>query len=424
MRSKIIILFSLLLFTFTFAMGQKQVNSPYSRFNIGTLEPTGPFRGQGMGGIGVSMRDNSSIFYVNPASYSSLDTISFVFDFGLDYTMNRLSTGDEGYSSDDMNFDHLVIGFPLAKGFGIAAGVVPVSNGYYRMMERVVAEDPEYDPVIGPYSALHSGEGGLTNFFIGTGIKVSKNLSAGVNMTILFGQLRRSNQFSFDDLFNVYHNNSTERLQMGGINFEYGLQYLLPLKNKNFINAGISYTTGKHYNSDYENFVYRYTSFGTSDTISYTSGVGNAVLLPGTLRAGVSFGKTDKFIAGFDFVTTNWSEADIPGSSGYAADTRTLMFGAEFTPDKFSNFGFLRRMDYRIGGHTGSNYLVIGGEQVKEIGVTAGLGMPMRRTPSKTNLFVDFTRKTGAGSLHTEDYFTVGISINLYDWWFRQRKYE
>jgi hypothetical protein len=148
------------------------------------------------------------------------------------------------------------------------------------------------------------------------------------------------------------------------------------------------------------------------------------VLLPGTLRAGISFGKTDKFIAGFDFVTTNWSEADIPGSSGYAADTRTLMFGAEFTPDKFSNFSFLRRMDYRIGGHTGSNYLVIAGEQVKEIGVTAGLGMPMRRTPSKTNLFVDFTRKTGAGSLHTEDYFTVGISINLYDWWFRQRKYE
>ena len=46
-----------------------------------------------MGGIGIgtSLRDNSSIFFSNPASYSSLDTNSFVFDFGLDYSKNILS---------------------------------------------------------------------------------------------------------------------------------------------------------------------------------------------------------------------------------------------------------------------------------------------------------------------------------------------
>ena len=72
-----------------------------------------------MGGIGIGMRDNSSIYFANPASYSSLDTNSFIFDFGLDYGMNvTLSDGENHYTSDDMNFDHLLMGFPLAKGLG------------------------------------------------------------------------------------------------------------------------------------------------------------------------------------------------------------------------------------------------------------------------------------------------------------------
>jgi len=45
---------------------------------------------------------------------------------------------------------------------------------------------------------------------------------------------------------------------------------------------------------------------------------------------------------------------------------------------------------------------------------------------SKTNLFFDFTRKNGlAGSnLHTENFYTMGISLNLYDFWFVKRKYD
>ena len=134
MRNKLIIVIFISLFSFAFtATGQKLINSPYSRFNIGTLEPAGSFRSLGMGGIGTAMRDNSSIYFSNPASYSSLDTNSFVFDFGLDYSKNFLTEGATKYSSDDMNFDHLIMGFPLAKGWGVALGIVPLSNGYYKI---------------------------------------------------------------------------------------------------------------------------------------------------------------------------------------------------------------------------------------------------------------------------------------------------
>ena len=218
MQHKLTIVIFIFLFTFAFtAIGQKNVNSPYSRFNIGSLDPAGSFKSLGMGGIGTSMRDNSSIFFTNPASYSSLDTNSFVFDFGVDYGMNVLSDGVTKFSSDDINFGHLLMGFPLAKGWGVGIGVVPFSNGYYKMYQTVLKTDPGYDPAVGEYSSYHSGDGGFNTFFLGSGVRLNKNFSVGVNMTMLLGQVGRANQFDFADYNNVFNNNSTETMRMSGL---------------------------------------------------------------------------------------------------------------------------------------------------------------------------------------------------------------
>jgi hypothetical protein len=427
MQNKTIIFILISLFSFAItANGQKLINSPYSRFNIGTLEPVGSFRSLGMGGAETAFRDNSSIHFSNPASYSSIDTNSFIFDFGLDYGKDILSDGVSSYSSYDINFDHLIIGFPLAKGWGVTAGLIPLSNGYYKMSESVLKSNPEYDPIVGEYTSNHVGNGGFTNFFIGSGISLNKNFSVGVNMTVLFGQINRINQFEFADFSNVFNDNSTEKLQLGGINFDYGIQYTASLKNNYFLNAGVSLNSGKNYNSNYEQLSYKYSSYNTRDTISYISDNSTKTFIPGTLRFGISFGKNNKFTTGIDYVTAKWSNSKIPGANGYAADTRSLLLGAEFIPDKFSNYSFLKRLEYRIGGHIGDNYIIINGEQVKEYGASIGIGLPMIRSMSKTNLFFDFTRKTGstASNLHTENFYTMGISLNLYDFWFLKRKYE
>jgi hypothetical protein len=426
MRNKLIIITLISLFSFSFtATGQKLINSPYSRFNIGTLEPAGSFRSLGMGGLETGMRDNNSIFFSNPASYSSLDTSSFVFDFGLDYSKIKLSDGVSKYSSDDMNFDHLLMGFPIAKGWGVALGIVPLSNGYYQMTETIQEGDPGYNAMVGGYSTYHAGEGGFTNFFLGSGIRINKNFSVGANMKVIMGQVRRLNEFVFNDFYYTYHDNSTERLQLSGINFDYGLQYSTPIKKDYFFNAGISLSSGKNYNSKFDHIVFKYTAYSTSDTISYVSDDSTKAFIPGTLKAGISFGKINKLTVGIDFSTTKWSTAKIPGPSGYAADTKSWIFGAEYIPDRFSNYSYLKRIAYRVGGHIEDNYLIVNGEQIKEYGATIGLGIPMR-TFSRTNLFFDFTRKTGsaANGLHNENYYTMGVSLNLYDWWFIKKKYD
>jgi hypothetical protein len=422
-----VILISLFSLSLTVS-GQKLVNSPYARFNLGSLEPAASFRSLGMGGIGTAMRDNSSLFFTNPASYSSIDTTSFLFDFGLDYSINVLSDGASSFSSDDINFDHLLMGFPLSKGWGVALGIVPVSNGYYKIANVVRQGDANYDPLVGAYSSYHGGDGGFNNFFLGSGIKLNKNFSVGVNMTILFGQINRVYRVDFIDFYNTFNNNASESLQLGGVNFDYGIQYTTSSKNKYFFNAGASYTSKKYYNTDYKLITYRYTAYGanSNDTVSYSSGDSASSFIPGTLKLGIAFGIKNKLTAGFDFISTKWSKSKIPGSAGYAADTKSYLFGLEYIPEKFSNYSFLRRLEYRVGAHFEDNYLILKGEQIKEYGASFGIGLPMRRSNSKTNLFIDYTRKSGSeiNGLHTENYYTMGISLNLYDFWFVKRKYD
>ena len=422
MRHKLLLAFLIPLISLSFtAHSQKLVNSPFSRFNIGSIDPSGSFRTLGMGGTGISMRDNSSINYANPASYSSFDTISFIFDFGLDYSMNYLSDSLSKSSSDDINFNHLLMGFPLAKGWGFALGVVPVSNGYYKISNSIRSNDINTKG----YYESHSGNGGLTNFFIGSGININKHFSAGVNMTVMFGKLERYDTIQFADN-NVFNDVKAEKLQLGGVNLAYGMQYTTTFKNNYFINAGASLSSDKKYKSNFENFTSTFTLYGTQDTISYVSDKITKAFIPGTLNLGVSFGKKNKFTTELDLVMTKWSKASIPGTSGYAADTKSLLFGLEYIPDKYSNYSFLKRMEYRVGGHIGNNYLVVKGEQLKEYGASFGIGIPLRKSLSKTNFFFDFTRRTGStGSiLPTENVYSLGISLNLYDRWFEKRKYD
>ena len=77
--------------------------------------------------------------------------------------------------------------------------------------------------------------------------------------------------------------------------------------------------------------------------VPYVADNSAKTFIPATVRAGISFGKKNKFTAGLDYVTTKWSASKIPGSAGYAADTRVSGFGAEYIPDKYSNYSYFKQ---------------------------------------------------------------------------------
>jgi hypothetical protein len=411
--------------------GQKQVNTPYARFNIGTLNPQGSFRSLAMGGTGVAMRDNNSVYFCNPASYSGIDTASFIFNFGVDFAILKLDDGTDNFTSRDMNFNHLLMGFPLSRRIGVALGLLPVSNGYYYLSEKIESGDPGYDPIIGELAYVHKGTGSLSKAFAGAGVEISRNLSAGINFSVLLGEIQRLNQFEFADYASSYNQRGNEVLKISGINFDYGLQYTREFEKSRFLNLGLSYEGAKNYSSSHEVLKERFTIYNSSayspDTLSfYSNSAKDSTRLPSSVRAGIAFGKKDRFAVELDFSYTPWKDGRVHGESSMLGNISSFNFGLEYIPDKYSNTSFFKRIEYRLGGHYADNYLVINGTQLKEYGVSSGFAIRMRGSMSKATFYFDYTRKQGeiASGLHNENIYSFGVSLNLYDYWFIKRKFE
>lgn len=84
-RSKLVAIAVLLLVSFISANSQSFVTySPYSKFGIGEMRVRGYANTKAMGGLSQGIRNEQWINYLNPASYTAQDTMSFVFDFGVE----------------------------------------------------------------------------------------------------------------------------------------------------------------------------------------------------------------------------------------------------------------------------------------------------------------------------------------------------
>ena len=56
------------------ANAQSGINSPYSRYGVGTLSDVSTGITKSMGGIGAGFRHPNTLNLKNPASYSTVDT--------------------------------------------------------------------------------------------------------------------------------------------------------------------------------------------------------------------------------------------------------------------------------------------------------------------------------------------------------------
>ncbi len=416
----LICLFALLA---TGAAAQKKVYSPFARYGIGNLEQQGTFRSRAMGGISSGLRDNLTLNYLTPASYSSIDTASFLFDFGLDYGVTRLDEGDMTYYSRDLTFSHIMLGFPVMKGLGVAAAIVPYSNAYYN-----IGGETSSGGVAGELYEYHNGTGGYQKVLLGAGYSPFSYISAGVNMFVIFGDVMRLNDFIFTSDNNYFNTRKQSTVSMNGIGVEASMQLMVPLPDKWYVNAGFNFTPSFNLKTSTEEIIFRYSNYRTSllssDTLYQVSGSPTS-RLPASIRAGLAVGKSDKFTAGADIVYSKWTKASLPDTYGTYRDAISLHAGAEYIPDKFSNYSFFDRIEYRIGCRYGESYTLFEDDRINEYGITFGAGIPMRRSRSRISLFVDMSGRGGpADDMVRETRITVGASLNLFDYWFLKAKYD
>jgi len=408
-------------FTF-FSYTQINTNSPYSRFGIGDLAKKGFANNHAMGGIAIGVRSPEYINYLNPASYSAQDSMSFIFNFGLIGNSTKFITSEDNLTRQNFNLHHLAVAFPVTKWLNTSAGLIPYSNVGYKLKEEISLQG--FGTVINYYD----GAGGINQFFWGNSIKLGNKLSVGFNASYLFGSIDQRKTLTFPDNESAFQTLIENRILIGDFLFGLGAQY------SNNLNDALSYTIGLTFDNKtklkaYQDLMTRNiisTAGGANiDTLELFTGKSSHLTIPTNLGIGITLKHTNKLIIGADYSFRKWSDYESLGVSDSLENSNTLNFGMEYTPDRSDFINFFKRIHYRLGGHFSNTYLYLKNNQIKDFGISFGVGIPFMNTRTSFNLSFEWgQRGTIKNNLLKENYAFISFSLTLYEFWFFKPKYD
>jgi len=400
-------------------------SSPYSRYGIGTLNGYSSGRSSAMGGIGIGSRYGYQINTGNPASYTAVDSMTFLMDFGVNSKHTIYQSDNLKNGSNEVNFNYLAFSFPVKKWWAAAFGVLPLSDKGYNILASQESTN-------GTALTTISGSGTLTKAFFGNAFNIGKHLSVGVNAWYLFGTLSDSYYLNFPNDAASYDYLETNKLTVHNFGLTAGMQYTWKTKKKNQWTLGVVFEPKQNMSSKYavlqERELFRNSSTNSPiiDTIYHKEDTGSGLTLPQTYGAGLTYTYKNKIIIGADVYHQKWSEVQFLGTtSPYLTNSTRYSSGFEITPDAYSIRNYWSRVQYRAGLFYEKSYLTINGEQINGYGVTMGLGMPFSRALSSLNISAELGRLgTTQNNLIQESYAKFTVHLLLHDRWFIKRKFE
>jgi hypothetical protein len=169
------------------AVAQNNTNSPYTRYGYGDLSNRGFANNKAMGGIAYGMRNSAHINPLNPASYTAIDSLTFLFEGGVSLQNDNVSDGNQRMNVKNSSLDYIAMQFRAHKRVGITLGMLPYSNVGYSVYSTYseTATSPAYTKQM-------TGDGGLHQAFGGVGLKILNNLSVGANFSLMWGDITRT----------------------------------------------------------------------------------------------------------------------------------------------------------------------------------------------------------------------------------------
>ena len=121
----------LLLVSVVGSYAQSGTNSPYSQYGYGVLADQSSGFNRGMNGLGLGFHEHNQVNFLNPASYSSLDSLTFIFDAGVSGQITNFEENGKKKNAKNADFEYVVAAFRFAPHVGIIFGMVPFTNVGY-----------------------------------------------------------------------------------------------------------------------------------------------------------------------------------------------------------------------------------------------------------------------------------------------------
>ena len=396
---------------FATSNAENPVMSPYSRFGFGQLSNNATSAQRSMGGVGYAMNNGRQINVMNPASYAACDSLTFLFDMGVDVTMLWSKEGDVSERQTGGGLDYVTMQFPICKYVGASVGILPYSSVGY-----------SFGSEIDNGTSTHSGSGGLAQLYGGVAVRPFKGFSLGVNVAYLFGNI-------VNDVYATTTSSTStlfERvMSVKDWRMDIGVQYSLNLNPDNRVTAGVVYSPSKGLHGDALGIMYD-TSLSTivPDTIADTKLKGK-YSLPESWGAGLAYEWRQRFLVEADFNYQPWSKAKNTPLQDFEtteyADMWRVALGMQYTPDPRG--GYLKRIQYRVGGYYNNDYVVIKDNRIRDYGVSMGFGLPVPGYKTVINLGFEYRhRQANPQPLIKEQYFNITLGINFNEMWFRKSK--
>lgn len=409
---------------------QSGTNSPYSQYGLGLLNEQSSGFNRGMNGLGLGFREHNQVNYLNPASYSAIDSLTFIFDAGLSGQLTNFSENGQRINAKNADFEYAVAGFRVFKHVGVSFGIVPFTNvGYNYSISDFLDGDRNTT-----YTNTYNGSGGIHQVYVGAGWEFVKGLSVGANIAYLWGDIDRSVVNSYSDGYintlSKYYTATVSNYKL-----DIGLQYSFNLNKKNAVAVGLTYGLGHKLNADPTCMVISTNSnTGVADTTSFT--VNNGFELPTSYGAGLMWNHNNKLKVGADFTLQKWGGIKYPVyrvindeqsyelTDDYYSDRYKVTLGGEFCNNEMSR-SFFDRVRFRAGVSYATSYYKINGlDGPDEISASIGFGIPIinaYNNRSFLNVSGQWVHSSAKGML-TENTFRINVGITFNERWFMKWK--
>jgi hypothetical protein len=418
-----------------------KINSPFSRYGLGN--PVEPYfiASAGMAGLSTAWQDIYHFNPVNPASLASLQSTAFETGMYAQYvSLQGRTAKDNQYGG---NLRYLGLAFPLKNpinralnqqnndwGVGMGFDLSPMTQVGYDIL--AVVNDPELNRV----TNVLKGIGGIYKLRWGNAIRY-KNLSLGLNVGYLFGELTNSRLVTFDSLSFTLQTEFSDQFSARGWAVDGGLQYAYDFKktndagervsNGNRIILGLTASPAANFDTESNAYYRRFFGQGVSDTLVYENRAIGSGSLPPQFSFGVSYQKMNQLQLGAEFSRTGWSEYANSAKPEQLSNTWRLAAGLEYIPDYASYKNYWARARYRFGFFYGTDSRSLDGEQALHRAITMGVGMPIvlpRQQVSFMNTALELG-KFGVPNVLEETYVKLSVGFTLNDnTWFFKRKFN
>ena len=415
------------------SFAQSGTNSPYSMYGLGVLAEQSSGFNRGMNGLAYGFRERNQVNYMNPASYSNVDSLTFLFDAGVSLQLTNFKEGGKSVNAKNANFEYVVASFRAAKHLGISFGVIPYTNvGYNYSNTNNINEANQTDNDKTTYTNTYDGEGGLHQVYLGAGWEPFKGFSFGANVSYLWGDYTRSVVNSYSDSY-VNTLSKTYSAEVRSYKFDIGAQVNFPLSKKDDMTVGVTYSLGHKLNSDPEcQIISNNTQTAVADTTTYT--IDNGLAIPHVIGIGALWTRNNQLRVGVDYQWQKWKDVESPiysNSSYYLADNmfkdrHKITLGGEYCKGEKAR-NFLGRVHYRAGVSYATPYLVINGNDgPKEISASLGFGIPIMNgynNRSMLNISGQWVNQNANG-LIKENSFRINIGFTFNEKWFSKFKVD